>query len=385
MRKKLIFLFIILLFPITIFAENKDIIVRYKKTTNGITYKDEIESSSSQIIIGNKTLNISFDSSLNGKEVAIIKVQNEAYEWLSNLNGENNYYYLGILDNEEMIETSKIRSLSINGSLIKIYDLNGKEVKSEKEKVDYSNSNFYFSYEDIKEEPVSEATLTINGKGRVIINEKIYDESTTIILDEHSKIMIMADQEYIFKEAYLNDDSVYDEFKNNVLAYDLKSGDKLEVTFAEKDSGVPSDNDETINISGYLKKDDKPLQNVRIILSGGKEYTATTDNNGYYEFNNIPFGEYEILIVSDDEKNLAYKKFSINKTGTSDVALEGDMQANVDINVSDDYDLSFSVLHQVDEVEEGNNYLPIIIVSAIIFILIFIIILLTRKKREEKM
>ena len=387
MKKKLLILLIMLLFPIAVFAESKDIIVKYKKTTNGITYIDKIENSNSQIIIGNKTIIISVYNSLNGKEVALIKVQGDAYEWLSAINGENTYYYLGIIDDDEMLETSKIKSISIDGSTIKIYDSTGKNVKTDNEKVDYSKSNIYFSYEDIKEEEVKEATLTINGKGRVMVNEKIYEESGTIEIDEHSKIMIMAAQDYEFKEAYLNDSSIYSDFKDNTLSYDLKKDDKLEITFAEKVGGSSDETSEFVNISGYAKKDDKPLQNVQIILRGNKEYIARTDNSGYYEFSNVPFGEYEMLIISDDNKNVAYKKFSINKTGTGDVSLEDGVPADVNINVDDNYDLSFNVSNnQSPEVEKSTNYVPIIVFASIIIVaLIVIILLLTRKKKEEKM
>ena len=380
--KKWLLILILSLFPLSVLAENKDIIIRYKKIINGITYVDEITDSSSHIIIGDKNIVINTAHSLNGAEVALIKVSGEAYDWLSSINGENNYYYFGIISNDEFIETDKIKSILINDSLIKIYDLNGNIIKQENENIEYNNSNFYFSYEDIKEEQ-SEVSLNIKGEGLVIINEKIYDRSQNIEVDEHSKIMIMSSENYNFKDFLLNNESIYGNFSDNILSYDLKKGDKLEVTFEKKDAGN-SENNEQVSISGYISKKGINLQNAKIILHGDKEYTTTTDNNGYYEFNNIPVGDYEILIISDD-KNVGYKKFTVGLDSKADVSVDDSNQTIVNINLLEDYDLSFSVSKVIDE-KESQNYFSIVIISGIILIsLIFIIILIIKKYKEEKM
>ena len=183
-------------------------------------------------------------------------------------------------------------------------------------------------------------------------------------------------------EAYIN---LY--YNDNTLNYDLKNGDKLVVNFVEKETSY---DEELIDISGVLAKDGIPLQNTKIILNGNKQYTATTNNEGYYEFNNIPYGEYQVLIVSDDNKSISYKKFSIKKNGTpssNELVLTKFDDINLNINVSDD-ELKFNATPRSlpdlpMETDNGGNTILIIGISIIIVILLILIIIFSRRKNEK--
>ena len=380
MKRKILILLLLIITPLYVFAADKDIIVKYKEISNVTKYIAKINNSSGKIIIGNDTIKIKTKSSLNGKYVVIIKTVGDAYKWISSLNGEKNYYYLGIQDNNELINTDDITSIEVNGKLINIYDLNGKLDISKNNIVNYKNSNFYFSIEEIPNDKTKDknnvkyvdVSLIINGNGRVIINEKIYDHSQDIITDKKSKIMIFPDTNYTFYDAILNGKSIYELFLNNVYEYELTNEDKLLIDF--KKNEYEEIKNETIMISGIVSKNGLPLQNVKIIFHSD-EIITSTDNDGYYEIDSVSLGMHEMLIVDDDNNALGYTMFEVNKSGESDgkksiIIEDGYDSYNVDLEINDNYDIILNNIHSNKKLGFNYYYLLLIIPIIIIFILL---------------
>ena len=378
MKKKILMLLLLIITPLYVFAADKDIIVKYKETSNVTKYITKINNSSGKIIIGNDTIKIKTKSSLNGTYVVIIKTFGDAYKWISSLNGEKKYYYLGIQDNNGLINTDDIISIEVNGKLINIYDLNGKLDISENNIVNYKKSNFYFSIEEIpsdktqKKEKYGDVFLIINGNGRVIINKNIYNHSQDIITDKKSKIMIFSDTDYTFKDAILNGKSIYELFINNVYDYKLTNKDKLVIDFEKKE--YEEIKNEKIIISGIVSKNGLPLQNVKIIFHSD-EIITSTDNDGYYEIDSVSLGTHEMLIVDDDNNALGYTMFEVNKSGESDgkkgiIIEDGYDSYNVDLEINDNYDIILNNIHSNKKSGFNYYYLLLIIPIIIIFILL---------------
>ena len=149
MKNRLLLLLItICLIPLSVVAESKSVTVKYIEKSNVTSYKTTINNQTGSLLVNGKKVVFSTSVEANGKSLVVIKANNEASNWISNINGEGSYYYVGVLDNDTFINGNLITSIGVDNQVVKYYSTDGSLLSSEKEKVSVNNTNVYFSFEN---------------------------------------------------------------------------------------------------------------------------------------------------------------------------------------------------------------------------------------------
>ena len=366
-NKFLIILLILFVVPLNVLAD-KNVTVKYRETYNNIIYKTANNGNDAECLINDNVVKITNqDSSLN-----IIKTQGDANKWISSINGNNDYYYVEVADNENS-------KLIIDNSLITVYDLDGRKVTSENNQVNISINKFYFTIDDIKNEFIEKANLEITGHGKVIIDGVIYTENSLIdVKSDESTIIIMSDATYSGYEVTVDGVSIQDLFNGNRLKYNLKNINNLSVNF--KDTAVKYDNS-SVSLDGYIYKDNLPVQNAKVVLNDLNEQVTYTDNLGYYEFNNVNYGEHELLVVAANNVVLGYINFNVLLkdgkiiVGNNSISVKND-KLSLNLFIDDDYHID------IENAVKKSNY--ILIFGILIIILLLIILCIYKKYRNKR-
>ena len=84
-------------------AESKNILVKVEETSNVLNYTSTVEEGSTSLIVDGKTISVNANDNSNNKDIKFIKTTGEANNWISELNGEGNYYFVSMFDNESLI------------------------------------------------------------------------------------------------------------------------------------------------------------------------------------------------------------------------------------------------------------------------------------------
>ncbi len=389
MSKKILVLLIALVSFINVYAESKNVTVKYQEKNNTTVYSSNIVNKSASFYINNQTINVKVNATANS-QIKIIRVTGDALNWISSSN--SNYYYIFTEKDNEILNNSNIYEISTKNRIINAFNTSGQKIASEKEKVNTSGSEIYFSLDNIPEVKYTDITLNIAGKGRVIINGDVYTSSTSVKVLPESIIIVVSDSNYIFSQGFINSVNITDHFINNQMTYTFKDNDTLNISFNE----IPVEvSEETYSVSGYITKNGIPVQNAKVILHS-EERVAYTNEQGYYEFENVENGEHEILVLTEEETALGYMKFVIEKNEENKLTTKREEnkvttillnneanEINMDISVEENYNLTVTnVSDNVTKTEEG-SFNPLWLFLLAIPIVIIIIIFLTRKKQKD--
>ncbi len=391
MKNRLLLLLItICLIPLSVVAESKSVTVKYTEKSNVTSYKTTINNQTGSLLVNGKKVVFSTSVEANGKSIVVIKANNEASNWISNINGEGSYYYVGILDNNTLINGNLISSIEVDNQLVKAYSSDGSLISSDKNKVAVNNTNVYFNFENIPVVKKNKVNLNIFGGGRVIIDGNIYTESTQIELEDNATMIFVADSKFFLNQVIINGNDVTNLLDNNKYTYSFFPEDTLSVYFNPSPEEEKVEEEYTIN--GYIKKNGLPVANATVILHS-EERTTVTDANGYYEFENVPRGEHELLVVTEEQDALGYVKFMVEKNEdkktvktvknnvTTISVHEESTEIGMDLLIDDNYSIEIDNVRNA-EVAKSGGFSPWFLLL-IIPVTILIIILVKRKDKQE--
>lgn len=121
-----IIIFLIMFFIIgqNVYAYSKDIEVKVNKSTNVILKKGTINNNSILLTMDNYNFQIS--SSLTNLDVIIIKVENEAYDYINTKTNSNQNYYISFYQNNQKINDPKAKiNVSSADKILNVFNNEG--------------------------------------------------------------------------------------------------------------------------------------------------------------------------------------------------------------------------------------------------------------------
>ena len=121
------------------------------------------------------------------------------------------------------------------------------------------------------------------------------------------------DVTHLIKGGYLELDSVY---KDQVIVVNTKD--------------EPVSEGPTYKVTGTVTLNGKPLANVNLELRSTLK-TTTTDENGYFSFEDVEYGKHSLTAVSG-EKVIGFMSFEMNNESTNDVTIMDDGTYSVSID-----------------------------------------------------
>jgi len=387
---KKIVLIISLLFVFSVVkAESKNILVKVEEIKNVTNYTSTIKDGGASLNVDGKTLTISTNNSNNNK-ITIVKTSGDALKWISDINGVGNYYYVSMFDNESLINSVSIQDASFN-----IYDLNGNLITNDVSHYNVNLGEFYIKLNDKDQTDIKNnneytiINLLIEGNGKVIIDGKIYTKSTSVPLKKDSIFLFMADTDYRFSKLYFDSEDITSLVINNRYEKNKSISKDIKVIF-KKNTVIESDT--LINISGYVKMNGLPLQNVKLILHS-KELTTVTNNDGYYEFYGVSLGNHELLVLTESNKAIGYISFNLEQNGDSTYKTinnneqvvnvdSGFDSVNIDLVVKDDYVLDFENVDSYLKKDSNRANILWFIIPVLIVIVVIVVVVMLNKKNK---
>jgi hypothetical protein len=128
------------------------------------------------------------------------------------------------------------------------------------------------------------------------------------------------------------------------------------LTISDDDGGLPAN----VSLSGKVTKNNSPLSNVLMTLSGSQSATALTDANGNYNFPNLPSGGNYLVTPTlsgnvFEPANLSFANLAQNVSNADFVASTGTQQRKVRIAAGVDVVPGNSVIVPIEIFAQGNE------------------------------
>ena len=178
--KKILFVVLILIVMCnTVYSESYDVQAKYDKNYN-------VELNTITLNNNTKTLTINdysfeFSTELNDIEIVVIKVENEANDYVKTFTKNDNNYYLGFFKDNKKISTSDIKiKIKNNDKVLNIYDNSGKIIDSSNQKISLNGNNYFMSINEKIEHEEEYKIVDINSIAKEL--EELEDNNYEIFL-----------------------------------------------------------------------------------------------------------------------------------------------------------------------------------------------------------
>lgn len=178
--KKILFVVLILIVMCnTVYSESHDVQAKYDKNYN-------VELNTITLNNNTKTLTINdysfeFSTELNDIEIVVIKVENEANDYVKTFTKNDNNYYLGFFKDNKKISTSDIKiKIKNNDKVLNIYDNSGKIIDSSNQKISLNGNNYFMSINEKIEHEEEYKIVDINSIAKEL--EELEDNNYEISL-----------------------------------------------------------------------------------------------------------------------------------------------------------------------------------------------------------
>ena len=395
MNKMIKFLVVVFLLccSFNVYSESHDVIAKYSESQNVVTYEGGISNGISTIKADKGTFTLKVDSSdLNGVNVVVIKLSDDALSWIKNYtNSNDNYYFYFRKDDLDVNVSDKItiyyKSLDQKEKQIAILNYDGDIVSKGNNTISTYKTNFYVSISAIEKEKNSKKTLEldIDSNGKVMIDGTLYEGISNYLTDDSSvKAAIIPNNGYKVDNIKLNDVDITNSLKNGFVTVNLDSSSMLRVKFTLVDTKSVEDG---YKISGKVIVAGEAVPDAVVILND--DVKTVTNASGEYYFENVPLGDNSILVMKDG-KGIGFATFrilasDINEFETYDDDVftiemgQNNLTFVMDLKVNEDYSIDFKNV----ELSSDSNYLWLIVLGVVLVAGIIIIVVVWKNKDNK--
>lgn len=196
--KKRVFLLLFLSFCLIncfeyfVYAENKDVEVKYEVSYNVDLVKVKLDNDSKSVNFDGYDFELSTKE--NNLEVVIFKTNDDAKSYVEGFSGSKGSYYLAVYRNGEKINSYIKIKLNASSKILNVYRNNGKLVDKSNEKISLTNSDYF-----------------------LVVTDKIdIDNSSFIIVDDGNEVNKVED-------IVVEDDSEVEVYNSNDVKVDSSS------------------------------------------------------------------------------------------------------------------------------------------------------------------
>lgn len=170
----ILFIMVFMISP-KVYAHSKDIEVKVEKSTNVTLKKGIINDNSISLTIDDYNFKIS--SSLNNLEVIIIKVQNEAYEYINSKTNSNQNYYICFYQDNKKISNPKAKiKINNTGKILNVFSNEGLLLYKDSKSISLNKNDYFITITD-KVNLASEKFLLVK-------ENTLLDEITSILIND---------------------------------------------------------------------------------------------------------------------------------------------------------------------------------------------------------
>ncbi len=142
----ILFIMIFIISP-KVYAYSKDIEVKVEKTTNVTLKKGTINNNSISLTMDDYSFQIS--SSLNNLEVIIIKVENEAYDYINSKTNSNQNYYISFYQNNQKVSNPKAKiKITNDEKMLNVFNNEGELLYKDDKNISLDKNDYFITVTD---------------------------------------------------------------------------------------------------------------------------------------------------------------------------------------------------------------------------------------------